>query len=538
MTRGEENVAWIEQHCVVPEGAYAGSAVKLSAFQRNMILRIYDSPVPIRKVIISFGRKNGKTAFVSFLLLLHLCGPEYVLNGQLVSTGQSRDQAALLHRYAMKTAQLSPTLSLIVKPIISTKRLLCEELGTEYRALSAEASRNLGLSPFFAVHDELGQVKGPTSPLFDAVETAMGAHRHPLSIIISTQSPTDNDLLSREIDDAASGADPSTLLFLFTADPALPLDSVEAMYAANPALGDFLSLEETKRKAADALRMPSKAASFRNLILNQRISATEVAISPTVWTENGGEVPEFDEELPVYGGLDLAETSDLAAYVLIQPQGDIIAVKSTFWLPAVGLLEKSQEDRECYDVWAREGHLLTTEGRTLDFDEIGRYIYDSFDQYNNMKVAYDRWRWKTMRKSLQLAGFDEYLLDPDGTPDQKKRSVFSMFGQGFQSMSPAWTKLESGLLTCSFRHGMHPVLTMCARNAVLATDPAGNKKVAKNKSRGRVDGIVALVMACGVRMLTEEVETSRTSGWIHAIGGTDDGEGIEYEAGFRGSFGW
>jgi phage terminase large subunit-like protein len=90
----------------------------------------------------------------------------------------------------------------------TAKEILCPDLGTLYKALSAEASTAHGQSPVFAVHDELGQVKGPVSELYDAVENANGRPRSPLSIIISTQAPTDGTY-SRLIDDALEGSDPT-----------------------------------------------------------------------------------------------------------------------------------------------------------------------------------------------------------------------------------------------------------------------------------------------------------------------------------------
>jgi phage terminase large subunit-like protein len=71
-------------------------------------------------------------------------------------------------------------------------------------------------------------------------------------------------------------------------------------------------------------------------------------------------------------------------------------------------------------------------------------------------------------------------------------------GQGFQSMSPALRDLESALLNKRIAHGGHPVLTMCAANATVQADPAGNRKLSKIKSRGRIDGMVALAMAMSV----------------------------------------
>lgn len=215
MKRSERNARWIEAHCRVPEGRLVGRPVKLSKQQRQWLADIYDSPT--RTFILSMGRKNGKTAFSSFLLLLHLCGPEARPNSQLFSAAQSRDQAAILFALAAKIVRMSPDLSQYVTVRDTAKQLFCAELGTLYRALSADASTAYGLSPVFTVHDELGQVKGPRSELYEALETASAAQDEPLSVIISTQAPTDADLLSLLIDDALSGADPRVKCRLYSA---------------------------------------------------------------------------------------------------------------------------------------------------------------------------------------------------------------------------------------------------------------------------------------------------------------------------------
>jgi phage terminase large subunit-like protein len=206
------------------------------------------------------------------------------------------------------------------------------ELGTLYKALSAEASTAHGQSPIFAVHDELGQVKGPVSELFNAIENAMGAHDEPLSIVISTQAPTDADLLSILIDDAKEGRDPRVVLSLYTADPLLDPFSEEAIKQANPAFGDFLNAKEVLDQAERAKRMPSQEPLYRNYTLNQRVEMNSPFVSQTVWKSCGADVVESFEGLPVYGGLDLSEVSDLTALVLVAPvegclarQADLLA---------------------------------------------------------------------------------------------------------------------------------------------------------------------------------------------------------------------
>lgn len=148
LTRGQRNIAWIEAHCFIPEGKFTGKPVKLTQVQKRWIRGIYDTPT--RTFILSIARKNAKTAFSAFLLLLHLCGPEFRRNSQLYSAAQSRDQAAILFSLAAKIVRMSPDLNGVVTIRDTAKQLLCPELGTVYRALSADASTAYGLSPVLA----------------------------------------------------------------------------------------------------------------------------------------------------------------------------------------------------------------------------------------------------------------------------------------------------------------------------------------------------------------------------------------------------
>ena len=142
------------------------------------------------------GRKNAKTSECAFILLLHLCGPEHRINSQMFSCAQSRDQAAVLFSWRQRSCACRRT-SASDKIRDTAKELLCPALGTSYKALSAEVSTAYGLSPALTVFDELGQVRGPRSALYEALETATAAQADPLTIVISTQAPSDQDLLSR-----------------------------------------------------------------------------------------------------------------------------------------------------------------------------------------------------------------------------------------------------------------------------------------------------------------------------------------------------
>jgi phage terminase large subunit-like protein len=487
-SRGDRNIAWIQKACLVPEGKFAGRPVKLRPWQKKEIRRIYDNPAGTRRAILSFGRKNGKTALAAFLLLLHLCGPEARPNSQLYSAAQSLDQAGLLFKLARLMVEMSEVLSGSIQIRNRAKELACPELGTLYRALSAEAKTAFGLSPVFIVHDELGQVRGPTNRLFEALETATGAQEDPLSIIISTQAPTDADLLSILIDDAIAGNDPRVVVSLYTAPPEIDPFSKEAIRLANPAYGDFLNAREVMAQARDAERMPSRQSDFENLILNRRVEASAPLFSSRLWASCDKPPVPLEKGMAVYAGLDLSATRDLTALVLIAAVDNVWQVHPAFWLPGDGLPTKARSDRVPYDIWHKDGYLLAAPGRSVDYEFVARYLADVFDAYDVKKVAFDRWGFEHLRPWLLRVGFTEKILE----------DRFVQFGQGMQSMSPAIRTLEADVLNGRVAHGGHPVMKMCAANAVISTDPAGNRKLDKAKSAGRIDGMVALVMARGV----------------------------------------
>lgn len=256
---------------------------------------------------------------------------------------------------------------------------------------------------------------------------------------------------------------------------------------ANPHYDIFMNRVEVLRQAEEARRMPSREAAYRNLVLNQRVEARSPFVSRQLWIENSGEPLDDFAGLDVYAGLDLSSVSDLTALVLLTQVEQHWHIKPTFWLPGEGLEQKARTDRVPYDVWANDGFLETTPGRAIEYEYVAEYLRGIFDNCNVIKIAFDRYNMRFLKPWLERVGFSEEELER-----------FVEFGQGFVSMSPAIRQLESLLLSHKLEHGMHPVLTMCAANATIISDPAENRKFTKHKSTGRIDGMVALAMAVAV----------------------------------------
>ena len=439
------------------------------------------------------------TALVAGLCLAHLCGPEAIRNGQLYSVAFDREQAGIIFKYMAAMVYADEELSARLNVVESRKRILDPISGSEYQALSAETRGKHGKSSSFIVFDELAQF-GADRELYDVMMTSRGAHAEPMVWVISTQAASDTAVLSELIDygekvNRGKIDDPKTRCFCFTV-PMTDDPWDEANWKkSNPALGDFRSLDEMRETAERAKRIPSAEAAFRNLYLNQRVDGAAHFITPAVWKHNGGE-PDLSlfEDLSVYAGLDLSAKNDLTALVLTCRDGTgTWHVLPYFWTPKEGLVDRAERDRTPYDVWVKQGYLYTTPGRTVDYGFVAQEIKKLMVRMHIAGLKFDRWRIDDMARELRDVGVEAYVDGKEEAYPDGLRMI--QHGQGFRDMNPAVEALEDALANGKIRHGMHPVLTMCASNVRVQQDPSGNRKFDKIKSTGRIDGIVALAMA-------------------------------------------
>lgn len=494
MTKGEKVIAWIEGRLIVPEGLLMGQKVKLAPFQKKFILKVYDNPHGTREAILSMGRKNAKTALTSMLMLAHLDGPVASPNTEISSGARSREQAALIFRYASEMVRLSPHLRNRIAVTPSNKKLVGLALNVKYQALSAEADTQIGGSPKVVIIDEPGRVIGSHDAFISALTTGQAAHKDPLTIYIGTQAANDADLFSILIDDALSGRNPRSVISLHAAEEGCDVLSEDAWKAANPAYDYFMNKEELKHLAEKAHALPTEESTFRNLNLNQRVVSGDVFVPLTVWRNCNAKPQPLREDIPIYGGLDLSGTTDLTSLVLIQEIDGVWQVHPYFWSPRETLEPRSRRDKAPYTTWYRKGYMYATDGFTVEYSQVVRDIAEILDGMTVGGIAFDRWRIEEFHNEIKRLGL------------QFKWELVG-FGQGFKDMGKALPLLEKDLLNKRVAHGDNPVLTMCASNVVAISSPAGDKKFDKRKSSGRIDGMVALAMArAAVNMSPQEIK--------------------------------
>lgn len=487
LTTGEKVCRFIEM-LRVPEGDLVGQRIRLLDFQAAFIQAIFDGPEGwARLAILSVGRKAGKSTITAALLIAMMFMRGMASqNARVNSAALSREQAGLIYNYMAKMLQMTDELEGLYRLVPSSKRIVALRTGIEYHALAAEAGKAMGLSPLVLVGDEWGQIPGETHPYVDALLTAQGAHKNPLTVIISTQAPSDVSMLSRMIDDAIAHPRPEVVCHLYAADQECDLEDKKQWEKACPAIGSFRSFDDVKTQAAKAKRMPSDEPGFRNLILNQRIALVQLAVAPTTWKQcrDPIDMGVFQRQR-VIAGCDLSSRQDLTAIVLAAEEDGVTHVLPLVFCPTEGILERAQRDRAPYNTWVQHGQMLPIGGATMDFDQIAAAT-DHFIRANGIHVAelhYDRHMIEHFKSACQRVGVFQGTRWID-------------VPQHFKDMGVRLASLQGMLAEQRIRHGGHPLLNMAAANAIAKLGRDGISALDKMNSTQRIDPLVAMVMAC------------------------------------------
>lgn len=474
------------------KGEWAGQPFKLEPWQQFIVWVLFgwrraDGLRRFRTAYIELPRKNGKTTVVAGIGL-YLMVADGEPGAEVYSAATKRDQARLAHGEAVRMVKASPPLLKMVGVYKDNLHVLATN--SKYEPLGADADTMDGLNVHGAIIDELHAHK--TRDVVDVLETATGARRQPLQCEITTAG-YDRESVCWEHHEyservlAGTVEDDSWYCFIAAIDEGDDWTDPSTWAKANPNYGISVKPDDLARKCEKAKRMPAAQNGFRRLHLDQWTQQSNRWIDLDLWNENAGPVSadKLAEMLVgrrCHGGLDLSSVSDLTAWVLVFPHDDdpeTVDILARFWCPEARLTDEHNRYAAQYAAWAQAGYLETTPGNAIDYQHVKAAVIADAQKYQVVDVNVDR-LFQGYSVSMELA--DEGL------------TIFGM-GQGFLSMAAPMKTFEQRLLAKKLHHGGQPVLRWMANNVAVKTDPAGNLKPDKAESQGKIDGIVALVMA-------------------------------------------
>ncbi|MFO0773724.1 MAG: terminase TerL endonuclease subunit [Nitrospiraceae bacterium] len=471
------------------KGEWAGQKMELADWQQFIVWNLFgwyrdDGTRRFRKAYNEFARKNGKSTLAAGIGL-KLAFADNEAGAEVYAAATKKDQARIVWSEAKRMVKASSDLEQYIR--VWKDNLSRESTNQKFEPLGSDEDTLDGLNPHGAIVDELHAHK--TRGVWDVLETALGARRHPLLFAITTAGVDLTSIcweMHHYSHSVLTGAvqDDSWFAVIASLDEHDNWEDERVWRKANPNLGISKKLTYMRELARKAKHLPASLNAFLRLDLNRWTQQVERWIDMDLWNSNAGH-PIQEEQLHgrvAFGGLDLSSVADITAWVMIFPDEDDpqrITVLPRFWVPEAKLIDPENRYKDHYQAWHRAGYLIATPGNAIEYAMIKAQILRDAETFCIQSLNIDR-LFQGYQLAMELA--DEGL------------TVTGM-GMGFMSMAGPTSELERRLLDRKVHHGGNPVLRWMANNVSAKMDPAGNKKPDKSTSQGKIDGIVALLLA-------------------------------------------
>lgn len=470
------------------------------------------------KGFVTTAKKSGKSSTLSGL-------PAYMMmadgedEAECYTTAVTLSQADIVFGKCNRMVRDS-ALANAVRAIPSVRRIVHEPSGSFFAALAHDADSVEGKNPHLLIADELHAWRDRS--FFEALMYGDIARAQPMFLMITTAGDDELSVGHEEYKFAQDLLDPnndfySLSHFAFIAeagrDPEngkvseYDWDNPESWVQANPAIIEGVgSIEKLRSKCEEAKASPAKKRSFIRYICNRWIAESDdVWLNRVHWREceqKGLEIPDRQE---IFLGLDLAEIEDLVALATSWwIDHKTVGLKVRFFMPDDNIKEKAERWKVPLQDWIDQGWIETTSGRNVDYsvlraeisgialDEKGAVIKpripDSiYERYTIKELCYDR----ALASNLVV----QQLGSIDGLPIAEQ-------GQGYFGMNTPAKNFKQRIDEGTLVHDGNPVMDWMVGHCVADTDAAANVKPNKKKSRQKIDGIVASIMAVGRATLT------------------------------------
>lgn len=487
--KADRAVTFIENLCHT-KGKWAGTPFWLLPWQEQLIRDIFGIVKPdgnrqFRTAFVEICKKVGKSELAA-AVALYLLYADNEPSAEVYGAAADRQQASIVFDVAKQMVEMAPALMKRSKLMGATKRIVNYSNAGYYQVLSAEVGGKHGFSVSGLVFDEIHTQ--PNRQLYDVLtKGSSDARQNPLHFIITTAG-NDRHSIAYELHtkavDILEGrrVDPTFYPVVYGLKDDEDWEDEANWYKVNPSLGYTVDIERLRDAYREAKQNPADEITFKWLRCNMWVSST-VAWIPDAIYMRGNEPIDMDALAgrDCYAGLDLSSTGDITALVLIFPPRDEeekYVLLPYFWIPEETIPRRVKANSVPYDIWEKQGYIMSTEGNVIHYDFIEKFIMDLSEKYHILEIAVDRWNATQMLQNLEGEGF-----------------TIVPFGQGFSSMSAPTKEFYRLLMEGRIIHGGNPVLRWMAGNVVIDTDPAGNIKVTKAKSKEKIDGIVAAIMA-------------------------------------------
>jgi phage terminase large subunit-like protein len=466
------------------------------------------------QVSIFVPRKNGKTELASGRALYGM-GFDGEKAAEVYSTATDKDQAKIAFEKAKQMVRqsdmLMDSLDTLAQAISGNK------FGSTFKPWSSDTSKKDGYSPSFAIVDEYHE--HPDNRMMDVIKSGMGARRNPIIFMVTTAGFNTKSVAYKHqqvCEDVLEGKKKQDNLFtiIYTIDKDDNWEDPSSWIKANPSWYAITTMHRQMENAYQDAKNSGDNVNFKTKHLNMWVKAAEVWIEEAKW-EACGDDYTLDDLLgeKCYGGLDLSDSFDITSLCLNFPDSN--RQLWWFWLPEDAVNKQGNNDHDDYWRWVEDGWIITTPGNVIDYDHIRRTIsgysvedgqvrYDPdciAQKYNLQSIGYDPWNSKQL--AIRLSNDDGIQMN--------------IYRQGFQTMSFPTKEWKKGIYGSTIHHNNNPVMNWMVGNCTVRRDPNDNIMLDKSKSKNKIDGAVAAVIAHGEVINSESVNNAYQNYGVRSV---------------------
>lgn len=449
----------------------------------------------------SVGRKNAKTTEAAIRALFHL---KY--DGEHsphVYAGATKEaQAAIVVNDAGRISQISPKLRSHFKVYYARdiiKRVVLSDMSGFIAPLGRDSDTQDGLHPSQGIIDEYHA--HPTSKIHNVIQGGMSDRLQPLMDIITTagfnkDAPCYSQTRKAAIEVLRGIKEDNDLLALiYELDENDDWHDEKNWIKANPNIGVCVdwSYLHTRYKTAEN-EAGEAEIEFKTKNMNLWTDSFSSWISDAIWIKNKKKVTRENlKGRDCFSGLDLSERNDATFVTHIFPlDSGYFDVLTHGWIPHETAKRYLEKYNTPWFEWADKGFVTITDGNTVDHELIELAVYEDSKDFKIQVFGYDPWQGRRVGVNLQ----DKYNIRVDE------------YAQVISHMSEPTKEWGSLVYDGKLNHGMNPVLRWMMGNVVIYKDANGNIKVHKGKSEGKVDGIIAGIIALGEYLSIEKANTT------------------------------
>lgn len=512
LKRAQLEIDFFEEVLHLNGGEFEGKLFKLMPWQAFIVgsLGGWRNLEGFRRFTVAYvetGKGSGKSPLAAGIGIRGLTGKRQ--RAEIYSAATKKDQAMVLFRDAVAMVKQSPLLA----ARCATSGAAGKEYNIAYHAqhsffrpISSDDGQS-GPRPHIGLIDEVHEHKDDVT--VEMMKAGFKNDRDALLFMITNSGVGQTSVCWNYHDYAVKVSrgdlqDDSFFGYVCGLDEGDdPFINEACWIKANPSLPELPGMTYLREQVTAARGMPSKASVVKRLNFCTWTDAGSPWLSYEVWKAARTEIDlEALKGRRCYGGLDLSSTTDVTAFVLIfEPleKGGAWLLIAWFWLPGDDLLQRDDKDRVPYAMWRDQGYLRTKPGKAIRPAQVLADVAEICAMFDVQSIGYDRWGIEPMKVLMDQEGISLPLVS---------------HGQGFKDMAPAVNEFEARLLNGQLKHDGHPILTAHASAVVLDDDPAGNRKPVKQKATGRIDGIVAALMAVGQTLSFAEDSENIEQGFV------------------------